>query len=212
MELLRSFLARLIGLAVVSTGMLSATVIPYSYTTTGTIAGAPSNIVFNPQNTSVNGSTNAAGNALGLALGSFTLSKPSAQTTINYNNTFTLNILFAAPTGSGTTSFGALLSGHLKNGTGQSEVALVFAPSSNIFNFTSPSTGSFTFTVHDIMNMDHSAGGPATYTLRGDITGAESNAGDRLSSVPEPSSIFLLLTVLGGAGLAMRRKVFSTKS
>src|ERR1700681_3908467 len=158
MELSRGFLARLIGSAVVSTGMLSATVMPYSYTTSGTIAGVPSNIVFNPQNTSVNGSTNAAGNALGLTLGSFTLSKPGAQTTINYNNTFTLNILFEAPTVSGTTSFGALLSGHLKNGTGQSEVALVFAPSSNIFHFTSPSTGSFTFTLHDIMNMDHSAG------------------------------------------------------
>jgi hypothetical protein len=210
MELSRGFLTRLIGSAIVSTGILSATVIPYSYTTTGTIAGAPSNIVFNPQSTSVNGSTNAAGNALGLALGSFTLSQPGA--TINYNNTFTLNILFAAPTISGATSFGALLSGHLKNGTGQSEVALVFAPSSNIFNFTSPSTGSFTFTVHDIMNMDHSAGGPATYTLRGDITGGESDASDPLSSVPEPSSIFLLLTVLGGAGLAMRRKVLSTKS
>src|ERR1700681_2623615 len=141
---------------------MSATVMPYSYTTTGTIAGSPSKIVFNPQSTSVSGSTNAAGNALGLALGSFTLSKPGAHTTINYNNTFTLNILFAAPTVSGATSFSALLSGTLKNGMGQSGIDLVFIPSSKVFNFTTPSNGSFTFTVHDLLDMDHSAGGPAT--------------------------------------------------
>ncbi len=202
----------LVGLAVFTAGTMSATVIPYNYTTTGTIAGSHPNIVFNPQSTAVSGFTNAAGNALGLALGSFTLTKPGARTTINYSNAFTLDIAFAVPTVTGATTFDASLSGVLKNGTGQSNVDLIFSPSSKVFNFTSPSNGSFTFTVHDILDMNHSAGNSSTYDLRGDITGAASSTGVgiSLSAVPEPSSIFLLLTVLGGAGLAMRSRVFHT--
>jgi hypothetical protein len=97
-----------------------------------------------------------------------------------------------------------LLSGTLKNGTGQSAVDLVFSPSSKVFNFTSPSSGSFNFTVHDILGMDHSAGGPATYSLTGDITGAQNTLNP--AAVPEPSSVLLLLTGLGGIGLVMRRR------
>jgi hypothetical protein len=87
--MLRSVIG-LVGLAVFTAGALSATVIPYNYTTTGTIVGSPLNIVFNPQSTFIIGSTNAAGNALGLILGSFTLSKPGAHTATTYNNVFTL--------------------------------------------------------------------------------------------------------------------------
>jgi len=72
------------ALAILTAGALSATVMSFDYTTTGTIAGSPPNIVFNPQSIAVSGSTNAAGDALGLALGSFTLSKPGGNTTINY--------------------------------------------------------------------------------------------------------------------------------
>jgi hypothetical protein len=86
-------------------------------------------------------------------------------------------------------------------------VDLIFTPSSKTFNFTSPSNGTFDFAVHDILGMDHSAGGPATYDLTGDITNAQDNSVSSVSAVPEPSSVFLLLTVAGGVGLAMRRKM-----
>jgi hypothetical protein len=195
---------RLMALAVVTAGALSATVMPYDYTTIGTIASSPLNIVFNPQSTAVSGSTNAAGDALGLALGSFTLSKPGSQTTIIYNNLFTLDVAFTIPTTSGATTFNALLSGYLNQGTGQSAVDLIFNPSSKVVNFTSPYNGSFTFAVHDILGMDHSAGNPATYDLTGDITNAQAGS---VSAVPEPSSVFLLLTVVVVVGLAMRRRV-----
>jgi hypothetical protein len=194
----------LVALALITTVTMSATVLPYSYTTTGTIAGSPPNIVFNPQSTAVSGSTNAAGVALGLALGSFTLSKPGGQTTINYNNAFSLDIVFTVPTVTGASTFNALLSGTLRNGTGLSNVDLIFSPSTKTFNFTSPSNGSFDFTVHDILGMDNSAGNPATYSLTGDISNGQ---GGTLSAVPEPSSILLLLTVVGGVGFAIRRRM-----
>jgi hypothetical protein len=100
---MRHLVSGLFVLAVFTAGTMSATVIPYNYTTTGTIAGSHPNIVFNP------------------------------------------------------------------------------------------------------------AGKPSTYDLSGDITGAASGIGVGISpsAVPEPSSIFLLLTVPGGAGLAMPSKVFS---
>ena len=202
-------IAKLIGLAVVTAGALSATVvISFDYTTTGTIAGSHPNIVFNPQSTAVSGSTNAAGNALGLGLGSFTLSKPGAHTTITYNNPFTLDIVFTIPTVTSNTTFDAVLTGTLVNGTGKSSVDLVFSPSSKVFNFTNPFIGSFTFTVHDLLGMNHSAGNPSTYYLVGDITNAQAtNAQPGLAAVPEPSSVFLLLTAVGGIGLAMRRRL-----
>ena len=200
----------LVGLAVFTAGVLSATVIPYNYTTTGTIVGSPLNIVFKPQSTSIIGSTNAAGNALGLILGSFTLSKPGAHTATTYNNVFTFGLAFATPNVSAATTFSGLLSGALYQGTGDSDVDLVFSPSSKVVSFTSPYSGSFTFTVHDILNMSHSAGKPATYNLTGDITKVREAANldpvQELSPVPEPSSVLLFLTVAGGVRLAMRRK------
>src|ERR1700681_4667791 len=138
----RHSFTKFMAIALVTAGALSAGTMSFDYTTTGTIAGSPANIAFNPQSIAVTGSTNAAGDALGLALGSFTLTKPGGNTTINYNNIFTLDLVFAAPTVSGTTTFDALLSGTLMNGTGPSGVDLVFSPSSKVFNFTSPSTGS----------------------------------------------------------------------
>jgi hypothetical protein len=99
---------RLMALTAITAGMLSATVLPYNYTTTGTIAGSPSNIVFNPQSTAVSGSTNASGTALGLALGSFTLSKPGGHNTVTYNNAFSLDIAFTVPTITGASTFSAL--------------------------------------------------------------------------------------------------------
>src|SRR4051812_17602039 len=140
---------RVIGFALLTAAALSATVMPYSYTTTGSIAGSPPDIAFRPQSTAVSGSTNAAGTALGLRLGSFTLTKPGAQTTINYNNLFTFNVAFTAPTITGSTSFSGLLSGVLKQGRGQSDVDFVWNPSSQVVHFTSPYAGAFIFTLHD---------------------------------------------------------------
>ena len=159
----------LVGLAVFTAGALSATVLPYNYTTTGTIVGSPLNIVFNPQSTLTSGSTNAAGKALGLVLGSFTLSKPGAHTVTTYNTAFALGLAFATPVISGATTFTGLLSGSLYQGTGESDVHLVFSPSSKVLSFTSPNSGSFTFTLHDILNMSHSGGKPATYYLTGEV-------------------------------------------
>lgn len=195
---------KFMAIALVTAGALSAGTMSFDYTTTGTIGGSPPNIVFNPQSIAVTGSTNAAGDALGLALGSFTLTKPGSNTTINYNNIFTLDLVFAAPTVSGPTTFDASLSGTLMNGTGQSGVDLVFNPFSKVVNFSSGSTGWFRFTVHDILGMDNSAGGPATYYLTGDITDTQGTFAP--AEVPEPSSVLLLLTGLGGIALAMRRR------
>src|ERR1700686_1195731 len=161
----RHSFTKFMAIVLVTAGALSAGTMSFDYTTTGTIGGAPPNIVFNPQNIAATGSTSAAGDALGLALGSFTLTKPGGNTTINYNNIFTLDLVFAAPTVSGSTTFDALLSATLMRGTGQSGVDLVFSPSSKLFNCTTRYTGSFRFTVLDILGMVYSAGGPATYYL-----------------------------------------------
>lgn len=204
---------RVIGFALLTVGALSATVMPYNYTTSGTIAGSPADIAFTPQSTAVSGSTNAAGTALGLRLGSFTLTKPGAQTTIDYNNLFTLNVAFTNPTITGSTSFSGLLSGVLKQGTGKSDVDFVLNPSSQILHFTSPYAGAFILTLHDILNMSYSSGNRETYALTGDITQATDGTslnGPGLSAVPEPASVFLLLGVVGVVALTMRRRLFDT--
>jgi hypothetical protein len=198
-----------VGLAVFTAGALSATVLPYNYKTTGGIVGSPPNIVFNPQSTPIIGSTDAIGNAPGLLLGSFTLSKPGPHTITTYNNVFTLNVAFATPLVSGATTFGGLLSGALYQGTGESDVDLMFSPSSKVVTFTSPNSGSFTLTVHDILNMSHSEGKPATYNLTGDITNVQGAL--NLDPVPEPSSVFLLLTAIATVGLALRCKIFCAR-
>jgi hypothetical protein len=164
-----------------------------------------------PQSTAVSGSTNAAGTALGLRLGSFTLNKPGAHTIINYNNVFTLNVAFTNPTITGSTSFSGLLSGVLKQGTGQSDVDFVLNPSSQVIHFTSPYAGAFIFTLHDILNMSYSNGQRETYALTGDITQATDGTSlnsSGLSAVPEPASVFLLLAVVGVVALTMRRQLF----
>jgi len=205
---------RFIGFALLTVGTLSATVMPYSYTTTGTIAGSPADVAFTPQSTPISGSTSAAGTALGLRLGLFTLTKPGAQTTINYDNIFTLNVAFTNPTITGTTSFTGLLSGVLKQGKGQSDVDLFWNPASQVLHFTSPYAGAFIFTLHDIFDMSASGGGRETYSLTGDITQATDGTslnGPGLSSVPEPASAFLLLAVIGGVALTMRRRLFDRR-
>jgi hypothetical protein len=130
------------------------------------------------------------------------LSKPGAHTTTNYNNVFTFGLAFTTPVVSGATTYSGLLSGALYQGTGESDVDLVFNPSSKVVSFTSPNSGSFTFTLHDILNMSHSGGKPATYYLTGDITNVQGAL--NLDPVPEPSSVLLLLTAIGTVGFALR--------
>lgn len=200
-------------MAVVMAGALAADTMPCGFTTSGTLAGAPPNIVFNAQNSS--GSTYTCAEGLIVGLGSLTLSKPGAQTTIHYDDAFTLNVTFATPTASTIVSFDALLSGILKNGTGQSDVGLIFNPASKVVRFTGPSNGSFLFTVNDLVDMNHSSGNPGTYNLTGTISQARFDlAPDQqatpqainLAVVPEPSSIFLLFTAAGGLWIRAKRR------
>jgi hypothetical protein len=206
---------RVIGLAMLAVGALSATVMPYTYTTTGAIAGSPANLVFNPRSTAVFGSTNGNGSVLDLALGSFTLSRPGVQTAITYNNSFTLNFAFTSPIFT-STSFNGFLSGVLNPRTGQSDADFIVSPSSRVVRFASPYNGSFLVTVHDILDMSYSGGERENYTLRGDITHAtdavnpanEERDGVDRAAIPEPASVFLLLTVVGGLVITMRRRIF----
>lgn len=128
-----------------------------------------------------------------LNFGSFRLSPNS----FNYNNarsTFSLNLSFLAPMGA-TVSSAASVTGRVNNGGN------IPGGQRPTINFGGPTTvnfagGSFLLTLNDVVFSSFE-----TRNLTGTISG-----GVLAAATPEPQSILLFGTVLGGLGLLCRKR------
>jgi hypothetical protein len=120
-----------------------------------------------------------------------------------------LDVIFLLPAsidGGNTGTFDAQLNGTIKNNAGNGSLAVSFLPVSQPFTFNDGVTeGSFTFGVTNggISDMDWHSG---PYALTGYISDASQSRAAQLDPVPEPGSIVLLATVLGGVVFSLRSK------
>jgi hypothetical protein len=191
-----------IGGFALSEGIAKASVIPISFTTTGTFSsGTPSDLSYTA--TSFTGTTTAAGFLLLPDLGQFNLSGPADPERFN-GDSFTLHLNFLTPLGvTGAVDFVASLSGHI-NANGNGNVHVNFTPNSKVIAFASDTaSGTFTLAVNDVIGLQQS--GAAT------STGSVANAVAEPPTVaPEPGSFILFGSALIGLCCTVRRKGIRT--
>jgi len=189
--------------ALLLTGTLYADAIQVAGSTTGTFsAGTPGYLTFG--GTAFDVTTSAAGDFSNINLGNFSLGLCSSLfCESNYDNrSFALQVAFSLPVGiSGTpANFVANLDGQVGRffgfPSGNVDIDFNNAPMTLTYD-NSLGSGSFNFAVGDIMNL----GPNNTAQLKGTITGAT------FAPTPEPSSIILLCTTLGGLGLLARKRL-----
>jgi hypothetical protein len=187
-----------IGGFALSEGIAKASVIPISFTTTGTFsAGTPSDLSYTA--TSFTGTTTTAGFLLLPDLGQFNLNGPTDPQRFN-GDSFTLHLNFLTPLGvSGSIDFVASLSGHI-NVNGNGNVHVNFTPNSKVIAFANDTgSGTFSLAVNDVIGLQQS--GAAT------PTGSVANAVVVPPTVaPEPDSFILLGSALIGLSCTVRRK------
>ena len=185
--------------------LASADEMQFSLSTTGSFSsGTPSDLSFSGIGTaSAAGYTGTtSGGALTVSnLGTLTLKKPS-QGSDNYSgDTFTLNLIFFAPTGIGTpTTFNASFSGTVN--TQQGSVLIDFGPTKTFHFSNAFASGGFDLSINDLtLNIPHDDTTRVTQILKGGIMNAYDPPVD--SAVPEPVSIVLL----GSATLLVSAKL-----
>jgi hypothetical protein len=187
-----------IGGFALSEGIAKASVIPISFTTTGTFStGTPSDLSYTA--TSFTGTTTTAGFLLLPDLGQFNLNGPTDPQRFN-GDSFTLHLNFLTPLGvSGSVDFVASLSGHI-NGNGNGNVHVNFTPNSKVNAFANDTaSGTFTLAVNDVIGLQQN--GAAT------STGSVANAVAEPPTVaPEPGSFILFGSALIGLCCTVRRK------
>jgi hypothetical protein len=187
-----------IGGFALSGGVAKASVIPISFTTTGTFsAGTPSDLSYTA--TSFTGTTTAGGFLLLPDLGQFNLNGPADPQRFN-GDSFTLHLNFLTPLGvTGSVDFVASLSGHI-NSNGNGNVHVNFTPNSKVIAFANDTgSGTFSLAVNDVVGLQQS--GAAT------ATGSIANAvGDPPTEAPEPASFILFGSALIGLCCTVRRK------
>jgi hypothetical protein len=204
---MRSHFKRLLLLGLGCALLASADEVQFSFSTTGSFSsGTPSDLSFSGIGTaSAAGYTGTtSGGALTLSnLGTLTLKKPS-QGSDNYSgDTFTLNLIFFAPTGVGTpTTFNAALSGTVN--TQQGSVLIDFGPAKTFHFSNAFASGGFDLSINDLtLNIPHDDTTRVTQILKGGIA----NAYDPPAAVPEPVSIVLLGSVTLLVSAKLRRQV-----
>ena len=207
---------RLLPLLLILPFTLLADVVPYEYTTTGSFSynypatsGDPSHLTFT--GTASSGQTTDLGCLLlgtcgwaNISLGEFQLYHPDVGQADNYDGSFTLIIDFTLPDQvHGDQHYNASVTGTVKRLATNSNLDIDFVGASQHIDF-GPGTdgvGSFDLMVEnpEFVNL---LGRTDTATLHGKIRNAQAGP----NPVPEPSSLLLLLTTLGGTLGLLRRK------
>ena len=187
-----------IGGFALSERIAKASVIPISFTTTGTFSsGTPSDLSYTA--TSFTGTTTAAGFVLLPDLGQFNLIGPADPERFN-GDSFTLHLNFLTPLGvTGGVDFVASLRGHI-NANGNGNVHVNFTPNSKVIAFANDTAyGTFTLAVNDVIGLEQNG---ATTS-----TGSVANAvAEPPSVVPEPDSFILFGSALIRFCCTVRRK------
>jgi hypothetical protein len=189
-------------LAAVFASVSMADVVPFQWSTTGTFSapGLPAGLTFTGAALSAVTNTDASGNLLGIDLGHFTFD----NIVTDYTGTFTLNIVFVRPDSSDDPTVLATLVADA-NVSGINDQLTITFPSASTYHFDgADGTGTFDLAVNDVS--DRRTGSHTdTVPVLGDIRGADLTP----SAVPEPGSVLLLCTVLGGIAVLGRRKLVS---
>jgi hypothetical protein len=183
-----------------------ADVMPFQWSTSATFSspGLPTGLSFVGAPLSGIQNTAADGSLSGINLGHFTF----ADISTDYNGTFSLTINFFRPTGAADPAYSVTLDANANSvgNSGNDRLTINF-PAASQYSFSgADGTGTFTFGVDSISEF-RTGSRTETVNLTGNITGATFNArAADPSPVPEPSSIFLLLTALVGFAFLARRK------
>lgn len=183
-----------------------ADVITFQWSTSGSFSspGLPSGLGFTGVSGQT-GSTDANGNLSGINLGHFDF----ANIATDYTGTFTFNIQFTQPAGAQNPAFSVTLVADANvtgQGNSENDQLTIDFPAASWYTFGPPS-GSFLFNVSDVS--DFRTGSQAdTANLLGNISSAafSSPTGEAPAAVPEPGTLSLVATVLGGLAFGLKRK------
>lgn len=199
-------LARLVFVASMFASLSLADVITFQWSTSGSFSdpGLPSGLIFTGVSGQT-GSTDANGNLSGINLGHFDFS----NITTDYTGIFTFNIQFTQPAGAQNPAFNVTVVAEANvtgQGNSENDQLTIDFPAASSYTFGPPS-GSFLFNVSDVSDF-RTGSQPDTANLLGNISSASlSNpTGDAPAAVPEPGTISLLATVLGGLAIGLKRK------
>ena len=202
-------LVRLTFVAGMFASLSLADVITFEWSTTGVFSapGLPAGLTFTGASGST-GSTDANGNLAGINLGQFNF----PDITTDYTGTFTFNIQFTQPAGAQNPVFNVTVVADANvtgQGNSENDRFTIDFPAASAYTFGGlglPS-GTFLFNVNDVSDF-RTGSQPDTANLLGDISGASlSNpTAGAPAAVPEPGTLSLLATVLGGLAFGLKRK------
>jgi len=198
----RSLFLILVAITLLALGQSPARAdeVTISGSTTGTVTGIP-RLTFTGSPNFTSTTTLGVGSIIGLNnnLGTFTLSIAGLGQAQSVAGSFTLNITFTGPAGIAGgqgRSFNANLTGIISPFSGFEGVLFDFDNTPVVFTFNDGvNSGSFTLALPDVLIPSGSSGGQITARITGSQT-----------AIPEPATLFLLVTGLIGVASGVRRR------
>jgi hypothetical protein len=192
----------IVAFVVMFASTASADIVPFQWSTSGTFTGNHNGLSFTGVSNQA-ASTPQSGN-LDINLGTFALSQSGFSG--DPGGTFSLTVSFFRPDalpGDPNETFSATYDGSWSWGADVYTVDFSSTPRALTFNGTD-GTGSFSFAVEDVQV--YTAGWFNDPQLSQPTIGQIRNADITAAPVPEPESIVLLCSMLGGVLLAARKK------